>query len=204
MSLLAAPFTAPLDLAAVPDHGTELAIRPTEAERAAIAEWLGIVGVDSLTATGLVSRKGQDQYLYEASFEAEIVQACVITLDPVRSHISGNFRRIFRLLPKSAARRRKAVVEPPGVFDLFGGDEDEPELLDSPIVDLAAALLEEVSLALDPYPKSPGASFEAPPAAAAPVESPFAVLEKLKAPGAGAPRPGESNASRKSRGKRGG
>jgi hypothetical protein len=191
-----------LDLAAVPDRGTELAIRPTEAERAAIAEWLGIEGVDSLTATVLVARKGQDQYLYEASFEAEIVQACVITLDPVRSHLSGNFRRIFRLLPKSAARRRKAVVEPPGVLDLFGGDEDEPELLDSPIVDLAAALLEELSLALDPYPKSPGASFEAPPEAAAPVESPFAVLEKLKAPGAGAPRSGKSKGLPRSRGKK--
>lgn len=204
MTLRAAPFTAHFDLGAVPDRGTELAIKPSQSERAAIAEWLGIEGIDALTALVQLTHKGQDRYLYEASFEAEIVQACVITLDPVRSHISGSFRRIFRLLPKSAARRRKAVVEPPVVLDLFGGDEDEPELLESPVVDLAAALLEELTLALDPYPKSPGASFEATPLAAVPVESPFAVLEKLKAPGAGTPRGGRSKALPKSPGKKGG
>jgi hypothetical protein len=50
---------------------------------------------------------------------------------------------------------------------------------------LAAPLLEEVSLALDPYPKAPGAAFEVLPEPIEPAENPFAVLEALKK----APRP---------------
>jgi hypothetical protein len=40
--------------------------------------------------------------------------------------------------------------------------------------------LEELSLALDPYPKAPGAAFEVPPEPPAPADNPFAVLEALK------------------------
>ncbi len=178
------PFNAPFDLGAVRDRPIETSLAPSPAERAGIAHWLGIEAVDSLKAVIELSRSGADEYVYSGRFEADVVQACVITLEPVPSHLSGEIRRKFRVLPRSTTRRRSPAVEAPlampAVVDLAAADEDSPELLDKPVIDLAAPLLEEVSLALDPYPKAPGAAFAVPAELQAPVENPFAVLETLK------------------------
>jgi uncharacterized metal-binding protein YceD (DUF177 family) len=174
------PYSSPFDLGGLSDRGAELVLKPTSAERAEIARWLGIEGVESLEARVSLSRAGSDRYDYRANFAAGVVQACVITLDPVRSHLSGEFHRSFELVPKLHPKRRaKAAIEPP-IVALSTGDEDDAERLDNPIIDLAAPVLEELSLALDPYPRAPGAAFDVPVAEAEPIKSPFAVLEKLK------------------------
>jgi hypothetical protein len=178
------PFTAFFDLGTLRDRLVEVNLVPSQAERVAIAHWLGIEAVDSLKATVQLSRSGMDEYAYQGSFEADVVQACVITLAPVPSHLSGEIRRRFRILPRPSTRRRKSATEPPpaipAVIDLSIAQEDSPELLDQPVLDLAAPLLEELSLGLDPYPKAPGAAFEVPREPLAPAENPFAVLETLK------------------------
>jgi uncharacterized metal-binding protein YceD (DUF177 family) len=163
-----------------------VSLEPRPAERLAIAQWLGIEALDSLKAVIQLSRGGDDEYAYRGHFEADVVQACVITLAPVPSHLSGEIGRKFQVLPRPSARRRKSAIEAPpaipAIIDLSAADEDSPELLVSPVLDLAAPLLEELSLALDPYPKAPGAAFEAPPEPLEPSDNPFAVLEKLKKP----------------------
>ena len=178
------PFARPFDLGTVRDRAVEVSLAPGPVERAGIAHWLGIDSVDSLKAFVQLSRSGVDEYVYRGHFEADVVQACVITLAPVPSHLSGEMLRKFQVLPRSSPRRRKPIIEPapaiPAVIDLSIADEDGPELLDRPVLDLAAPLLEELSLALDPYPKAPGAAFEVPPEPLAPAENPFAVLETLK------------------------
>jgi uncharacterized metal-binding protein YceD (DUF177 family) len=178
------PFSASFDLGTVRDRVVEVNLVPSQAERVGIAHWLGIESVDSLKAMIQLSRAGADEYAYRGHFEADVVQACVITLAPVPSHLSGEIHRTYRVLPRLSPRRRKAATEPPpavpAVIDLSAADEDSPELLDRPVTDLAAPFLEELSLALDPYPKAPGAAFEVPDEPLAPAENPFAVLEKLK------------------------
>lgn len=173
------PYSASFDLGLVPQQGRDIVLSPTPAERAAISTWLGTESVESLTANIRISRKGENRYSYAAHFEADVVQACVVTLEPVRAHLSGDYQRLFQIVPRSSAKRKKIVGDAPGV-EISVADEDGPELLDSPIVDLAAPLLEELSLALDPYPRAPGVIFEPPEEPAEPVDNPFAVLERLK------------------------
>jgi uncharacterized metal-binding protein YceD (DUF177 family) len=186
------PFSAIFDLGVLRDAGAEITLAPNPAERAAIAQWLGIESLDSFKAAIRLSRQTEDNYLYDARFEADVVQACVITLDPVPSHLSGEFRRALRVLPRpsKAKRRKTAAVEAPAAIVLAALDPaiEEPELLESPLFDLAAPVLEELSLALDPYPKAPGAVFEAPLEPAEPSENPFAVLEKLRTAAPAKPR----------------
>jgi uncharacterized metal-binding protein YceD (DUF177 family) len=69
-------------------------------------------------------------------------------------------------------------------MELSSLEDDEPELIEGTSIDLAAPVLEELSLALDPYPRAPGVAFESPKQEKAPADSPFAVLESLKTPGA--------------------
>jgi len=184
MSDAGPPITACFDLGTVRDRVVEVSVAPGPAERAAIARWLGIEALDSLKAVIQMSRSDADEYAYRGHFEADVVQACVITLAPVPAHLSGEIRRKFKVLERPSTRRRKSAIEPsaaiPAIIDLAAADEDSPELLDQPVLDLAAPLLEELSLALDPYPKAPGAAFDAPPEPSAPADNPFAVLEKLK------------------------
>lgn len=180
MTFSDAPYSAPFDLGLVPERGKELVLTPSQSERAAISGWLEIEGLESLKASILITRLAENEYSYDAKFEADVVQPCVVTLAPVPAHVSGEVQRSFRVRPRSVGSRRKKPAPEPQVIDISILDEDGPELLDSPIVDLAAPLLEELSLALDPYPRAPGVVFEPPAEEVIPAHHPFAVLEQLK------------------------
>jgi uncharacterized metal-binding protein YceD (DUF177 family) len=201
MALPETPYSAPFDLGLVPQQGRDIVLPPTQAERAAISDWLGIEAVENLTATIQISRKGDNRYSYAANFEADVVQACVVTLEPVRAHLSGKYERLFQLLPRSSRRKRPEAATPSSV-DISIGDEDGPEMLNNPIIDLAAPLLEELSLALDPYPRAPGVSFEPPAEAAEPADNPFAVLEQLGTAESGPDRARKPEAGAKPAGKK--
>jgi len=185
-----APYSVAFDLGLVPERGKELVLTPSETERRAIAQWLEIEALDSLKASVTIQRLGENHYSYAAKFEADVVQACVVTLEPVRAHVSGDYRRELRVKPRVPSARRKKPTPEPQAIDVSLGDDDEgPELIDGPIIDLAAPLLEEVSLALDPYPRAPGVVFEPPVEPEIASDSPFAVLKQLKTAESGVSRP---------------
>ena len=185
-----APFTHFVDLGGLPDAGAEITLSPSAAERAAISHWLGIEALDQLKATIRLSRVGNDEYTYAGSFAADVVQACVVTLEPVASSLAGEFRRLFKVKPRPNARHRRRGAETGDSVELFSLEDDEPELIDSASIDLAAPLLEEISLALDPYPRAPGVAFEGPKEEKTEADSPFAILERLKGSPGGAKKRG--------------
>ena len=79
--------------------------------------------------------------------EADAVQSCVVTLEPVAAGSAGGLRPAVR--PRVAGRGAGR-----------GGDRPEAELRALPHsgkLDLGEILAEELSLALDPYPKAPEA-----------------------------------------------
>jgi uncharacterized metal-binding protein YceD (DUF177 family) len=166
------PFSLSFDLASLGDAEKTVTLAPSAEERAAIAAWAGIDGVVSFSASVRLRREGADTYALDASFTADVVQSCVVTLASVPSHLEGTVSRAFRVMPHRG--RRHAPPE-----ELEEGGDDETEVLTGGHVDLALPVLEEFLLAIDPYPRVPGAVFEAPSDPDKPV-NPFAVLEKLK------------------------
>jgi uncharacterized metal-binding protein YceD (DUF177 family) len=109
-----------------------------------------------------------------------------VTLEPVPSRHVGRVERRYRVVAKASRRTSRETDSDVEVSD----GEDAPEVISSTLLDVAAPVLEEVSLALDPYPRAPGVSFEPPKDEEAGKENPFAVLAKLKLnppkePGAG-------------------
>jgi uncharacterized metal-binding protein YceD (DUF177 family) len=177
------PFSRALDLAGMREKDATVRLLPDAQQRAAIAEWLGLRALENFTAEITITRRTDAFYRYDAEFAADVVQACVVTLEPVPAHIEGAFARDFRLTAQAGGRKRKereagALEVVPASHAVTG--EDAPEPLDGTILDVAAPVLEELSLALDPYPKAPGAAFESAEEAEEPVPNPFAALEKLK------------------------
>jgi len=117
----------------------------------------------------------QTRFLFEAELEADIVQGCVVTLDPVETHIARSLSRVLHLMP--GAHR---FADKGGMVTLSDPDDEGPEEIGSPRYDLAAPILEDFVLGIDRYPRAPGVAFAGPGEGAGKPESPFAVLERLK------------------------
>jgi uncharacterized metal-binding protein YceD (DUF177 family) len=135
-------------------------------ERAALARRFDLVAVDRLTALVELVRQGPDRVLLSAAFDAEFVQSCVVTLDPVAGTVSEHFTLLYG----------PPELEESGV----GGIEDEAafEPLAGEAIDIGEAVAQEFALALPPFPRSAEADgATALPAADEP--GPFAGLASL-------------------------
>ncbi|QDL93370.1 DUF177 domain-containing protein [Paroceanicella profunda] len=153
--------------ASEPRTYTEVA---TDAERRALARLFDAHSVDKFRFTVTLTPLGTSGWALDGLLEASIIQSCVLTLAPVPAKLSEPIRR--RFLPEGTP------VDPQ--------IEDEVEPLES-VIDLGGVAIETAALALDPYPRAPGAGLEtsavAPPEAEAGDEArpnPFARLAELK------------------------
>ena len=117
------PYSKFHDLGALSEKGADIALAPGSAERAAIAAWLEIPQVEALTAKVRLTKRSGDLYDYEADFQADVVQACVVTLDPVPAHLAGAVRRTFQVAAPVRRRKTEAREEDEIAFS----DEDGPE-----------------------------------------------------------------------------
>lgn len=164
------------NLARLGNAGDEVRFAADADQRAAIAGWSGVSAVDRFEARVSLRKTSPDRFILDFSLSADVVQACVVTLEPVPAHLERQFSRELHFA--GAIRRKLSESEGEVVLDT---DPDEgPEDIDSLHYDLAAPLLEEYALALDPYPRCPGVAFEPPADGMEAPQSPFAALKGLK------------------------
>ena len=161
----------PLRPAAVGPQGRHERLEATPEERAALLGRLGLLGLDSLTAEIDLSPAPGNAIRARGTLRASVVQECVVTLDPVPQTVEAPID--WRILPPGE--------EPSDELD-DGPDELESEPDGS--VDLGEALVQDLALSLDPYPRVPDA--ELPSGASDGKASPFAALRAL----GGVPKPG--------------
>ena len=165
------PFSQLYNLNRLGQAGDEVQFTANDAERDALARFAGVVRVDAFAARIELKKLAPNRFRAEFTLQADVVQACVVTLADVPAHIELSFDRELHFSP-ALRRTTEGAVEVPL-------DDDLPEEIDSLHYDLAAPLIEEFILALDPYPRAPGVEFQAPKGEGA-AESPFAVLKGLK------------------------
>jgi len=160
-------FPHPLPLAHVPAGGMKLRLAPDAAQREALARRIGILAVHGLVAELTLTPVEEGCIAVRGRLRADVEQECVVSLEPVRQPIEEPVA--WRLLPQG--------MEP------TDGDDD-PDDIECPgsVADLGEALAQQLSLALDPYPKAPGARRPDDPGDLGP-QGPFAALAKLKRPG---------------------
>jgi hypothetical protein len=166
------PLSVIYDLADLSDGGAEVSIAATAEQRTKLAEWAGVGSVETFEAQVELGRRSATRFAYDATLIADITQSCVVTLEPVRSHLRLNISRIMHL---TGVSRRPGLAS----HELSPGSEDAAETIQDARYDLASPLLEEFSLAVDPYPRAPGVVFKAPQDSDT-AESPFLALKRLK------------------------
>jgi hypothetical protein len=169
MTLNDFPLRHLYELGRLGQSGDTVTIAPSQEDRVRIAQWADVDAVDSFTATIDLKKLTPTRYAVAAHLVADIVQSCVVTLEPVKSHIEHGFHRDLFL----------TQTKPELEIDVAPVDEDGREEIATLRYDLAVPVLEELALAIDPYPRAPGVAF-APPEDKDPPPHPFAALKALK------------------------
>lgn len=165
------PLVHKVDLADLGQAGMDLTLKPDAEERGMLAAWANVTAIPVFVAEIGLRRQSTSRFTIKVSLRAEVEQPCVVTLEPVISKVACAFERE---LIHAQGRAR-----PEGELTLAAGDDETPDPIESLRYDVWAPLLEEFSLAIDPYPRKSGVAFQ-PPEDTPVSESPFAALAALR------------------------
>jgi uncharacterized metal-binding protein YceD (DUF177 family) len=138
-------FSRPERIDAIGERARIVAIAADEAERAALAARFGLMSVDALAAE-LTLRREVAGIAARGRVTAAVVQACVVTDAPVPARIDEPVALLF--VPEGGVANEEVELsaEDLDVVPYTGG-----------AIDLGEAAAETMALALDPFPRAPGA-----------------------------------------------
>ena len=171
-----------IDLDKLGPNGVALEITTSENERAALAKRFGFMGLPAFSARITVDRKPGGQVVVEGRLKGRIVQACILSLDPVTQELDDAFRLVF-------AENVTEDLDPESGEAVLNANGDAPEPLTGNMLGVGEIAAEQLSLTADPYPRRPGIKLEdvlpktkggARRAAPEPRRHPFAGLAALK------------------------
>lgn len=169
MSRPAPEFSRPFAIESLGHERVTRRLEASPAERAALARRFGLLALDRLEAEVTLRWAAGGVLRLEGRLRAEATQRCVATLEPVPQSIDESF---------SVAYSRQAGAEQAAGDEEAGLHPDAPEPLPAEGLDLGEEVAQALSLALDPYPRAPGASPELP--ADEEGGGPFAALKGFK------------------------
>lgn len=150
------PVSYPLQVKRLPDKGTTVTIEADSAQRAALAREHGLLSVERFSAELAARPWKAGGVRVLGRVEADVTQACVVTLEPVAGRVDEEIAATF--VPEGS---RLARVEAAGgelILDPEG--EDLPEAFSGDSIDLGALAEEFFALGIDPYPRKEGAALD--------------------------------------------
>jgi uncharacterized metal-binding protein YceD (DUF177 family) len=156
-------FHRPLALDRIGPHGLDLTVEATADECAALAERMNLPAVLALSCAFHLVREGRDTVLARGALRATITQTCVISLDDFDAPVEEVFQ--VRFVPSGEET------------DDIDPESDDEIPFEGNVIDVGEAAAEQLGLALDPYPRMPGA--EMPELEDDPEPHPFAALRRL-------------------------
>jgi uncharacterized metal-binding protein YceD (DUF177 family) len=152
-------------------RGLDIHLEPDAPVRAGIARLLGLeaavsVGVDLHLSPWL------DGVEINGTLNAVVTRICGVSLDPFDEVID---EPVFLRLVPAGSPNAAAPQDDEIVVDIDA--DDPPDVVEGEAIDLGHYVVEQLALALDPFPRKPDAVFEAPDDGAN--LSPFAALAAL-------------------------
>ena len=159
----------------------------TTEELVSVAEAMRVISCGSVQAKYQISARAKGRFVMRGSVKGEVVQSCVVSLEPVTEKVNEDFEVEFW----PAAQIETA----PGEEIELGPDDLEArdvEPIHDDVLEAGRVVYEVLASGLNPYPRAEGVSFTSIHAGNAgdggadepeTRENPFAVLEKLKGKG---------------------
>ena len=156
--LTPSPISYPVHVSRLPKSGTTVVIDADEEQRAALAALHGLVEVNKLVAKLDVSAWKKGGVKVSGYVSAELVQSCIVTLEPVPETLEEKISAVFlpegsRLSVPQRSAEGEILLDPTG--------DDAPELFSGDIVDVGVLAEEFFTLGINPYPRAEGASVQA-------------------------------------------
>ena len=173
-----AVLSRPLKLDEIKD-GTSGETAATPAEIETIARLLDLLALDGLTFSYRLDHRGGGRWHLTGRLAANVVQMCVVSLEPVAANLDVPVEVEFWLqaLVEELARQDAEEAGTQGLIDW-------PEAVVEGRIDLGPLIYETLATALDPYPRREGVSFDwsqgLPEEAGEAKSGPFAALAALK------------------------
>ncbi|HEY6632597.1 MAG TPA: DUF177 domain-containing protein [Rhizobiaceae bacterium] len=147
------PVSFNASVARLPQKGLPVVIDADPRQREALAAAHGLVSVEKFRAELLVTPWRRNGVKVSGHVEADITQECVVTLDPLQSHIDETVEGLF--LPEDSKLGRLGF-EGGGEIHIDAEGPDSPETFTGDTIDVGALAEEFFSLGIDPYPRKPG------------------------------------------------
>jgi Large ribosomal RNA subunit accumulation protein YceD len=182
------PWRALVNAAQIPEGGLHREIEADVAVREAMADLAGVREISSARAAFDLTLDRRGRVHVAGTVRARVGQTCVVTLDPIDSEIDEIVDVTFapsEQIPHLADLAHEAIASEAEITD-------GPEPIVDGVIDLGRLATDVLLLAIDPYPRKPGAVFEPEVATADPDDHPFAALKALqpepKTPDVGKPK----------------
>ena len=170
----AAEFSRPLALDAIlPTKDRRDVLTATPEESSALARRFGLKSLSNFKAKVSARRVPDGLIRIWGELEAEVVQACVVSLQDVPARIRASFDTYFT--------EEGREVDDEALEGLLP-EEDDDTVFQNGAVDLGELTAQYLALELDPFPRAPGVSLAAQMTQRGERDpkNPFAVLESLK------------------------
>ncbi|MEM9494621.1 MAG: hypothetical protein AAGA09_01355 [Pseudomonadota bacterium] len=179
---LAPEFSVVTELSSAIHDGWRKSVAANETERAAIARRFGVPAVEQLEGDIAVFATARD-FRVEGAVRATLTRECVASLEPLQETVEEAFILDFARVSEADLAAERAEAEKmeegaPSDEELAAWlDRPEPHAGDS--LDVGELLVQQVSLAMDPFPRKAGVESLAETFGAQAETSPFDVLKSL-------------------------
>jgi hypothetical protein len=151
------PVSFRVSVVRLPQKGMPVTIEADEAQRDRLASEHGLLAVKAFRAELTVSNWKSSGVRVHGEVSAEITQACVISLDPVESHVETKISALF--VPENSRLAKIGIGHKEEIL-LDAEGPDSPEPFSGDLIDVGALAEEYFALAIDPYPRKEGAHLD--------------------------------------------
>ncbi len=143
MNQAAAEFSYEIVLDDLPKGGRKFLLEANDVELDAVANRLGVLAVDKLSGELWVSAT-KERFSVRGRVAARLKRECVVSLEEIVEAIDEPFETEF-------VRRAAALENDDEEISL-----DSPEIHEDAELDIGELLVQQLALAIDPYPRKPG------------------------------------------------
>jgi hypothetical protein len=168
-----APFHITYNLNRLGQVGDQIEFSANAEERVKLARLVGGLEVPHFAARIGLQKTTVNRFTLSYVLTAEVVQACVVTLEPLSTRLTKTFIRELHFVPNLKCEAEAELRIDPDV-------DEAPEDITSLHYDLAGPLLEEFVLEIEPYPRAEGVAYVPPDDPGDKPDNPFAALKGLK------------------------
>lgn len=152
------PVSYMLQVNRLPAKGTIVSIDADKEQHEALARAHDLLSVERFSAELLARPWRGDGVQVTGRVQADITQACVVTLEPLAARIDEEVASVF--VPEGSRLARIGNESGEIVIEAEGADLPEPFV--GGAIDVGALAEEFFALAIDPYPRKQGSALDAP------------------------------------------